>query len=301
MVKLSTHESVKVKREVLSALDCKKFEFSAEKHLEIYKQIAHNCLNLEHIYQEFELVLHTIFNCDPIWIIKFFEERIAYKENGNSQSSSVSDQSSSFSEYDAVPHRPHYLFSGVDWNNKNVVEALKRVRNWVIISTESPQNIMNEEAEAQTEAEPSSYSNALRFEARRLLVSIVGGDKLPSDEIMINSTMKTLFDEWVDSEKLELMREVAYLMKYFNVDEVFYSLAEKLLIKSGGDRQIKGEIAAALSSEFFEKRIEDLEAWRDRTQSHDVSKFADSCIDMIRQEMKRESQKDEEFLDDEGY
>ena len=315
LVKLSTDESPEVKREVLSALDYKKFEFSSEKHLDKYKQIGQNCLGLERIYHEFEMVLHTIFKYDPIWVIEFFEERIAYKENGDNQDSPRSDQSSDLSGYDAVPHRPHHLFSNIDWNDENVVEALKRVRNWVLTSTERPQNIVTKEIESQTETEPpkmpSSFSNALRFEAPVLLASIVGGGNLSSDEIKINKTMKELFEEWVNSGDPERMSAVAYLMKYFDADVVLYSLAETLLIKSRGDKQVKGGITAALwakvasrnigePSPYFEKRIEELKAWRDRTQSRDVAKFAESCIEMIQQEIDRQLLDDEEFLDDEG-
>ena len=316
VVKLSTDESPEVKREVLSSLDCKKFEFSSEKHLEKYKQIGHNCLSLERICHEFEMVLHTIFKYDPIWVIEFFEERITYKENGGNQDSPRSDQSSALSGYDAIPHRPHHLFSGIDWNDKNVVEALKRVRNWVLTSTESPQNIVTEEMKSQPETEPpkmsSSFSNTLRFEAPMLLASMVGGDKSPSGEVKINETMKQLFEEWIESEDPELMREAAYLMKHFDADEVFYFIAESLLVKSKIDEQVKGGITAALWSEghsrnigqpspYFEKRIKELEAWRDRTQSRDVAKFVDSLIEMVQQDIKRQLQEDEEFLDAEGY
>ena len=309
LVKLTTDESPAVKREVLSALDCKKFEFSAEKHLEKLKHIAHNCLDLERIYHEFEQVLHTIFNCDPIWVIEFLEKRIAYKENGDSHDNSCSDQSVNLSGYDAVPQRPHHLFSGINWNDENVVKALNRVRNWSITSTESQHDIVTEDTDSQTETQ---FSNTLRFEAPMLLVSIVGGDDPTSDEVKMNGTMKTLFEEWIESDDIELMREVAYLMKYFAADATFYSLAETLLIKSGDDEQVKGGITAVLwsrghsksigePSPYFEKQIEELKAWRDRTQSRDVAKFADSCIEMIQKEIDRELLDDEEFLDTEGY
>ena len=42
-------------------------------------------------------------------------------------------------------------------------------------------------------------------------------------------------------------------------------------------------------------------AWRDRTQSRGVAKFIDGLIEMIQQEIKRQLQEDEEFLDTEGY
>ena len=292
-------------REILCALDSKKVEFSAKKHLEKYKQIVHNCLGLGRFYHEFEEVLHTIFKYDPIWIIRFFEERIAYKENEVHNGYARLDHPVDLFGYDAVPHRPHYLFSGINWNDEKTVEALKRVRNWVLPSTEGP-------PETETPKITSSSLNTRRFKAPILLVSMVGGDKLPGNEVKINRTMKKLFEEWIDSGDPELRREVAYLMRYFDADEVFYSLAESVVIKSKGDKQVKDGIIAALWSEvhsrsvgqpspYFQKRIEELEAWRDRTQSKDVAKFADGLIEMVQQEIKQQLQEDEEFLDAEGY
>ena len=305
LVKLSTDESPEVMRKILCALDSKKLEFSSEKHLEKYKQIVHNCLGLECFYHEFEQVLHTIFKCDPIWVIQFFEERIAYKENEFNRGDSRSDLSVDLSKYDEAPHRPHYLFRGINWNDRNSVEALKRVRNWVLPSTEGL-------PETETPKITLSSSNTRRFKAPMLLVSMVGGDNTPSDEVRINRTMKKLFEEWMDSEDLELMREVAYLMKYFDADEVLYSLAELLIIKSKGNKHVEGGITSALlpnggsgiigqPSPYLERYIEEFKAWRDRTKSPDVAKFADSLIEMIQQEIKRQLQEDEEFLDAEGY
>ena len=294
LVKLSTDESPKVMQKILRALDSKKLEFSSEKHLEKYKQIVHNCLGIERFYHEFEQVLQTIFKYDPIWVIQFFEERIAYEEN-------ISD----LSGYDAVPHRPHYLFRGINWNDRSPVEALKRVRNWVLPVTEGL-------PETETPKITLSSSNTRRSKAPRLLVSMVGGDNTPSDEVKINGTMKKLFEEWIDSEDMELMRGAAYLIRYFDADEILYSLVESLLIKSKGDKHVEGGITTALlpnggsrnigqPSPYLERCIVDLKAWRDRTPSRDVAKFVDGLIKMIQQVIRQQLQEDEEFLDAEGY
>lgn len=305
LVKLSTDESPEVMRKILCALDSKKLEFSSEKHLEKYKQIVHNCLGVERFYHEFEQVLQTIFKYDPIWVIQFFEERIAYEENVSDQVFSRLDRSVDLSGYDAVPHCPHYLFRGINWNDRSTVEVLKRVRNWVLPSTEGL-------PETETPKITSSSSNTRRVKAPMLLVSMVGGDNTSSDEVKINGTMKKLLEEWIDSEDMELMRGVAYLIEYFDVNEALYSLAESLLIKSKGDKQVKSGITAVLWSKvhsrsigqpspYFKKRIEELKAWRDKTQFQDVAEFADDLIEMIQQEIKGQLQDDEEFLDAEGY
>ena len=69
-----------------------------------------NCISLERLDYESERVLHTIFKHDPIWVITFFEERIAYKEN-------MSERFDSY-KYDAVPFHPHHLFNDIDWNEQ---------------------------------------------------------------------------------------------------------------------------------------------------------------------------------------
>ena len=69
-----------------------------------------NCVRLERIDHDAERVLHTIFRHDPIWVIEFFEKRIAYKENESNRYDSFSDRPSELLKFDAVPYRPHYLF-----------------------------------------------------------------------------------------------------------------------------------------------------------------------------------------------
>ena len=248
-----------------------------------------NCVHLERIDSEAEQVLDLIFRHEPIWVIKFFEKRIAYKENESERYDSFSDRPRDLLKFDAIPHRPHYVFEDVDWNDPNALAALKRVRNWVRTS-----------------------SNLLRFEAPNLLVSMLSGNDPRNDEIKINPAMRKLFEEWIDSEDLELIREVAYLMRGFDTDPVFYSLAESVLIKSIGDKQTQGGIVAALYSGVYSrnfgdpaphlmKRVADLKAWRDRTQSLIVKEFAEDLIKMTEQDIEKQAQEDEEFLEGEEW
>ena len=289
LVKLSSDKSPIVMRQVLRTLTRQELKFSPQNHLKAYKQVMLNCVRLEHLDDDAEQALHVIFRHDPIWVIEFFEKRIAYKENEVKRYDSFSDRPPELLKFDAVPHRPHYLFENVDWNDQNALSALRRVRDWVLTS-----------------------SNLLRFEAPNLLTSMVAGNDPHSDEIKINGAMRKLFEEWIDSEDIELMRDAAYLMRRFDTDAVFYSLAESLLIRSNLDEQVKSEITAALWTEghsknigqpspYFQKRIKELETWRDRTQLSDVAKFADDLIEITQREIKRESEEDEEFLDAEGY
>ena len=170
-----------------------------------------------------------------------------------------------------------------------MLAALKRVRDWVLTS-----------------------SNLLRFEAPKLLTSMVGGNDLHSDGIKINGAMQKLLGEWIGSEDLELMREAAYLMRGFDADAVFYSIAESLLTKSERnnktDKEVEGGIIAALSSGVYSrnigeptphlvKQIKDLKTWRDKTQSTVVARFAEDLIKMIEQDIEKQSQEDEEFLE----
>ena len=289
LVTLSSDESSRVMRQVLYALTGNALEFSPQNHLEKYKQVILNCVRLERIDSEAEQALGVIFRHDPIWVIKFFEKRIAYKENESERYDSFSDRPRDLLKFDAVPHRPHYLFEDVDWSDAEAMEALRRVRDWVRTS-----------------------SNLLRFEAPNLLVSMHSGNDPRSDEIKINPAMRKLFEEWIDSEDLELIREVAYLMRGFDADTVFYSLAESVLIKSTGDKQAQGEIVAALYSGVYSrnfgdpaphllKRIKDLKALRDRTQSPVVTEFAEDMIKMTEQDIEKQAQEDEELLEGEEW
>lgn len=288
LVRLSSDESPMVTSQVIHALTSKELKFSPQNHLEKYKKVMFNCVRLERLDYDAEQVLHAIFKQDPIWVIKFFEKRIAYKENESNRYDSISDRPSEWFKFDAVPHRPHYLFEGVDWNDQNALAALKRVRDWVLTS-----------------------SNLLRFEAPILLTSMLGGNDPRSSKVKINPPMRKLFEEWIKSKDLELMREATYLMRGFDADTVFYSLAESLVIKSGGDKQVQGGITAAISSGVSARnlgepaphlvgRIKDLEAWRDRAYSPIVERFAEDLIDMTQQEIDWLAQEDEEFLEEEG-
>ena len=199
LIRLSSDESPMVTRQVIHALIHKELKFSPQNHLEKYKQVMLNCVRLERIDYDVEQVLGVIFKHDPIWVIGFFEKRITYKENESNRYDSISDRPSELFKFDAVPHRPHHLFEGVDWSDQNALAALKRVRDWVLTS-----------------------SNLLRFEAPILLTSMIGGDDPRSDGIKINAAMQKLLGEWIDSGDLELMREAAYLMRGFDADAVFY-------------------------------------------------------------------------------
>ena len=289
LVRLSGDESPTVKRQIIHALTGKDIKFSPQNHLEKYKQVILNCVRLERIDYDAEQVLSIIFKHDPIWVIEFFEKRIAYKENESKRYDSFSDRPPELFKFDAVPHRPHYLFEGVDWNDRNALAALKRVRDWVLTS-----------------------SNLLRFEAPILLTSMVGGNDPRSDGIKINAAMQELLEEWIDSGDLEMMREAAYLMRGFETDAVFYSLAESVLIKSNGDKEVQGRLTVALYSGVYsrnigeptpqlEKRIKDLKVLRDGTQSQIVEKFAEYLISMTEQDIEKQLQGDQEFLEGEEW
>ena len=269
LVKLSNDESVMVTRQVLHALTRQELEFSPQKHLEKYKQIMLNCVRLERIDYDAEQALCIIFRHNPIWVIKFLEKRVAYKESESNRYASFSDRPSELLRFDAIPYRPHYLFEDVDWSDRNTLAALKRVRDWVL-----------------------GTSHILRFEAPGLLTSIVGGNDLHSDGIKINGALRELFEEWIDSGDLELMRETAYLMRGFDADTVFYFIVELLIIKSESDKQVQSEIIAALSSGVYsrnigdpaphlKKRIKDLYALRDRNTVPD-------CCEICRRSHKND-------------
>ena len=288
LVRLSSDESPGVTRQVIHALTNKALKFSPQNHVEKYKQVMLNCIRLERIDNATEQALGVIFKYDPIWVIEFFEKRIAYKENESKRYDSISDRPSEWFKFAAVPHRPHHLFESIDWNDQNAMAALRRVRDWVLTS-----------------------SNLLRFEAPTLLTFMVGGNDLHSDKIKINSAMRKLFEEWIESEDLGLMGETAYLMRGFATDDVFYHLAESILIKSEGNPHVQDNITIAICagvhsrthgepSPQLEKRIADLKAVHQRTQSSVVSEYAHHLIESTEREIQQQLQEDEEFLEEEG-
>ena len=289
LVRLSSDESPIVMRQVIHTLTGKELKFSPQKHLEKYKRIMLNCVRLERFDYDVEQTLGVIFKYDPIWVIEFFEKRVDYKENESNYYGSFSDRPSKLLKFDAVPHRPHYLFENVDWDDQNAVAALKHVRDWVL-----------------------GTSHLLRFEAPGLLASMIGGNDPRRDRVKINKAMQKLLEEWIDSEDVKLMQKTAYLMRDFDPDDVFYSLVESILIKSEGNPHVQDDITIAICagvhsrthgepSPQLEKRIADLKTLRERTQSSIVSQFADRLIESTEREIQEQLEKDEEFLEGEEW
>ena len=282
LVRLSTDESPGVISAAICSLISKKLEFSPQDHLDTYKAFMHNCLHLKRIDRWTELVLHTIFQSDPVWVIEFFEKRIAYKASSDTNSDSF--------KYDAVPYRPHNLFQDVNWDDEDAMAALRRVREWVFAP------LPNQE-----------------WEAPALLASMIGGNNPHNREVNINKAMQKLFEEWIDSGDSDKLWGTAYLMREFCADKVFYSLAESLLTKSNGDKRVQDGITVALRTVVHStsvgepsahnlQQIEDLKRLRDKPkQAQVVVEFANRLIHMIEGEIKLELQRDEEFMEGVGW
>ena len=277
LIRLSTDESSLIKWETIKVL----FRFSSQKYLDTYKQIMHNCVNLEHLDYHSEEVLHAIFMSDPIWVIAFFEKRIAYQEK---------EFKRNITNYEAIPIRLHYLFKDVDWNDKNVMDALRRVRDWGL-----------------------GLPSHRKWLAPGLLASMVDGNSSQIEGTKINNAVQTILEEWIDSEDSEKMWWVACFLRNFDEDKVFYSLVESLLIKSKGDAKVSTEIEASIGTvvgysgvlgeppPHLEKRIEYLNTLRDETGSPIVEQFTDHLIERTKLDIKRERQRDEEILEGEEW
>ena len=297
LVGLSTDESPSVINGVFGALASTEFKFSPQTHLGKYKQIMQNYLHLARLNPDTEPILHTIFIHDPMWVITFFEDRIVFKEKRMKQSRSktIPDIIHKLSEYEPVPYHFHELFKDVNWNNKKMVEALKRVRDWVL-----------------TPSKDSMAAMDRRMTAPGLLASMVGGNNSLKLNTKINEEMRTLLEEWIDSGHQTLMRDAAYLMRDFDVDDVFYSIVESILIKSEGDPHVRENITIAICAGGYsrthgepaprlEKRLADIKALRDKTQSRIVSEFATNLIDRTEGEIQEQLHADEEFLESEAW
>ena len=295
LVRLSTDASPLVIGGVLGALASKEFEFSPQDHLGKYKRVVRNYLHLPRLNPDSEPVLHTIFMHDPIWVIEFFEERITHKEKKMKEGETIPDTVHKLFEYDPVPYHFQELFKDVNWNDKKMVKALKRVRDWVLRPSKDSMAAMDR-----------------RLRAPGLLASMIGGNNSFKLAIKINEAMRTLLEEWIDSGDHIRMRDAAYLMRDFDPDDVFYSLAESMLIKSEGNSHVQDNITIAICSGAhsrthgepapqLEKRIADLKALRGKTQSPIVSEFATRLIDSTEREIQEQLKADEEFLEGEEW
>ncbi len=289
LVRLSADESPWVGRETINTLISEELKAPPQEYLGIYKQIMENCLYLDQLDYESEVALHTIFMSDPIWVIVFFEKRIAYQEERFKKHNTTLDDLSKPSRYEAIPIRLHYLFNSVDWNDKNAMTALRRVRDWALA--------------------PSGYQKMV---APGLLASMISGSDSQSGEIQINFAIQKVLGEWINSGDMEKIWWAACLMRNFDENETFYSLVESLLIKSSGDEKVATEIEASIGTVSYsgslgeplphlEKRIEYAKALGEKTQSPIVIQFADRLIDRTKEEIKRELQRDEEILEGEEW
>ena len=277
LIRFSSDESPLVKRQSINVL----LRLSPHDYLKTYKQVLHNCLHSGHLDYHYEMALHAIFLSDPIWVIAFFEKRIAYQEK---------EFKRNITNYEAIPIRLHYLFKDVGWNDKNVMDALRRVRDWGL--------------------GPPSHRKWL---APGLLASMVDGNSSQIEGTKINNAVQTILEEWIDSEDSEKMWWAACLLRNFDEDKVFYSLVESLLIKSKGDAKVSTEIEASIGTvgaysgalgeppPHLEKRIEYLKALQNKTESPIVKQFADHLTDRTKLEIARELQRNEEILEGEEW
>lgn len=282
LVTLATDKSPAVILAATRVLLSEELEISPQHRLDVYKRFMHNRLRLEQIDPWAELVLHTIFQSDPVWVIKFFEKRIAHK--------AAFDTNSNLFKYDAVPYRPHHLFQDVNWDDEDAMAALRRVRDWVFAPLPDQE-----------------------WEAPALLASMIGGSNPQNREVNINKSMQKLFEEWIDSGDSDKLCGTAYLMWKFCADKVFYSIAESLLIKSGGDKRVQDGITDSLRAGTHSRgvgepsardlqQIEDLKMLRDKPkQAQVVVEFANRLIRMIEGEIALEQQRDEEFMEGVGW
>ena len=141
---------------------------------------------------------------------------------------------------------------------------------------------------------------------------MLNGNESRGSDVKINGVMRKLFEEWIDSEDIKLMYNAAYLMRGFHTDAVFYSLLEKVLINSEGNKDVRGALTAALYSgggfsnigeppPRLVKRLKDLKALQDATRSSHVIRFTQVLIKMTEQDIETQLQEDEEFLEGEEW
>ncbi|MFC1716621.1 hypothetical protein ACFL6S_23335, partial [Candidatus Poribacteria bacterium] len=219
-------------------------------------------------------ILKTIFDHDPLWVIGFFEKRVERKILKDDR------------DYNAIPYGALHEFINIDWETPEKVLVLRRVMKW-------------------TEESPASYR---LWEAPRLLKNLIREKESPL-AVHINKPLENLLADWANSGQIERIRRCAYILRDFAEDPAFYSLVEKMLLKSNGDNKVKEDLMLAITSEGYTRglgqpaqihleRLSYLKKLRDRADSPIVREFAQKMIQSTEHTIKEELQRDEELLDE---
>lgn len=116
--------------------------------------------------------------------------------------------------------------------------------------------------------------------------------------------------EWVESNDKEKMSNAAYILREFYEDEAYYHIVRELIIKSGGDPKILGELSSSIytsaggtsralgqPSPKLIQRIDYLTKLKDTCDNVKVKRFADKQIEYANKQIQAELERDEDLED----
>ena len=127
-----------------------------------------------------------------------------------------------------------------------------------------------------------------RHEAARVLKSVAGGLQTPLYGVLMG---------WVESDDTRKLREVASVLREFNVGDPFYALCREIICRTD-DELILDSIAAAVGStpeeglwgglsQFHRQRLEEISPWL-QDESFRVRCFAERICQSLQRQLERE-------------
>jgi hypothetical protein len=172
-------------------------------------------------------------------------------------------------QYDAIPFDLSHAFESIR-SSPTYVDVLRRVRDWML----------HEDV-------------WFRHEAPQVLKSLAGGLQTPLYGVLM---------EWVESNDTRKLKEVARILRAFNVGGPFYALCREIIYRTD-EELILGSIAAAIGStpeegvqggmsRFHTQRLEELSPWL-RDENFRVRHFAERMRQALQRELEREQALDE--------
>jgi hypothetical protein len=132
-----------------------------------------------------------------------------------------------------------------------------------------------------------------RYEAPRILKGLAGGLQAPLYGVLL---------EWVESEDTRKLKEVASILREYNVGGPFYTLCREIICRTG-DELILDSIEDAIGStpgealweglsHFHTQRLEELSPWL-RDENFRVRHFAERMRQSLQRQLEREQATEE--------
>jgi hypothetical protein len=172
-------------------------------------------------------------------------------------------------QYDAIPFEFSHAFESIR-SSPAYVDVLCRVRDWML-----------------------REDFWFRHEAPGILKGLAGGLQTPLYGVLM---------EWVESDDTRKLKEVARILREFNVGGYFYALCREIICRTD-EELILGSIAAAIGStpedgewgglsHFHRQRLEELSSWL-RDEHFRVRHFAQRIRQSLQCELEREQASEE--------